>query len=174
MRNWSKRELLAFLERAHKALDNADHFELLDVSPSDDSTTIQRAFHEMAAGLHPDRHRRELSDEQREQLIQVYARIAEAYRVLRNPDERAKYLQEAARKQKKREEAGDAPARKGAQSTEDALALLSPKAQRLYRRAMASAQTGDTASAALNMRMALALHPQSGFLRAALKSLSKS
>jgi curved DNA-binding protein CbpA len=171
MRNWSKRELLAYLERAHGALERSDPFELLDVSPDDDATTVQRAFHEMAAGLHPDRHRRELTAEQREQLTQVYARIAEAYRVLRDPTERERYLKEVVRRDRKRSDAGAAPARAAQQSTEDALALLSPKAQRLYRRAQASLRTGDAVSASLNLRMALKLHPQSGFLRAALKAL---
>lgn len=121
----------------------------------------------MAAGLHPDRHRNTLDPEQLERLVIVYARIAEAYRVLRNPKHREQYLREIARAQS---ESGESVA-DSAQDPEAALALLSPKAQQLYRRAMAARRTGDTASATLNLRMALAKHPQSGFLRAALQDL---
>lgn len=171
MRNWSKRALLTFLERVEPALDQVDHFELLDVSIKSDDATIQAAFHEMAAGLHPDRHRHSLSPEQYERLTIVYARIAEAYRVLRSPDNRRRYLEEAARAQKR---APKAPRTAEAQNPETALALLSPKAQRLYRRAAAARKTGDLASAVLNLQMALALHPQSGFLRATRKSWKKA
>lgn len=163
MRPWSKRELLAYLDRVMPALEGFDHFELLDVSPDADSKTIQGAFHNMAAGLHPDRHRNVLTPEQHESLIQVYARIAEAYRILRSPEHRKNYLLEEAKRRNNDTQQPRAP-----QAPTEALALLSPKAQQLYRRAVAAHRTGDKASAILNMRMALAKHPQSGFLKDAL------
>jgi curved DNA-binding protein CbpA len=166
VRPWSKRELLAYLDRVMPALEGLDHFELLDVPPNADDKTIQGAFHNMAGGLHPDRHRNVLSPSQHERLIVVYARIAEAYRVLRSPEHREKYLVDEAKRRKKTTATVRAP-----QETASALALLSPKAQQLYRRAIAAKRTGDTTSAILNLRMALAKHPQSGFLHDALKKL---
>jgi len=151
------------------ALDNSDHFELLDVPADADSKTVQGAFHTMAGGLHPDRHRNSLDAEQHERLVIVYARIAEAYRVLRDPKHRETYLRKIARD---RADTGE-PTPQGPQSTESALSLLSPKAQQLYRRAMAAKRTGDFASANLNLRMALSKHPQSGFLKEALQALKK-
>ena len=174
MRAWTKREVLAYLDRVIPILDSSDHFELLDVSPSANSHTIQGAFHTMAAGLHPDRHRNALAAAEHEKLIVVYARIAEAYRVLRDPKHREKYLREMARQQKKNIANGEVASTAAVQSPEAALALLSPKAQQLYRRGMAALRTGDLSSAKLNLRMALAKHPQSGFLKAALRSLKKS
>lgn len=167
MRAWNKRELLAYLDRIMPALRGLDHFELLDVPPDADDKTIQAAFHNMAGGLHPDRHRNVLTPSQHERLIVVYARIAEAYRVLRSPEHREKYLQDEAKKQA----GAHAPSVRAPQAPASALALLSPKAQQLYRRAIAAQRTGDTASAVLNLRMALAKHPQSGFLKEALKSM---
>ena len=166
MRPWSKRELLAYLDRVLPALEGLDHFELLDVPPDADDKTIQGAFHNMAGGLHPDRHRNVLTPSQHERLIVVYARIAEAYRVLRSPEHREAYLIDEAKRRQT-----EAPAPRAPQDPASALALLSPKAQQLYRRAIAAKRTGDTASAVLNMRMALAKHPQSGFLKEALKTL---
>ncbi len=169
MKPWSKRELLTYLDRVEPVLQSADHFQLLDVSPNANSKVIQGAFHTMAGGLHPDRHRTQLDPEQLERLIIVYARIAEAYRVLRDSKHREKYLREIARKQS---ESGEDVA-DTAQDPQAALALLSPKAQQLYRRSMAAKRTGDVMSAQLNMRMALSKHPQSGFLKAALRGLKK-
>ncbi|MCP4448676.1 MAG: J domain-containing protein [Myxococcales bacterium] len=166
MRPWSKRELLAFLDRVMPALEGLDHFELLDGPPNADDKTIQGAFHNMAGGLHPDRHRNIVTPSQHERLIVVYARIAEAYRVLRSPEHREKYLRDEAKRRGK-----DAPATRAPQDPAAALALLSPKAQQLYRRAIAAGRTGDKASAMLNMRMALAKHPHSGFLKDVLRKL---
>lgn len=167
MRPWSKRELMGYLDRVLPALDRLDHFELLDVAVSASSKDIQSAFHAMAAGLHPDRHRNSLSPEQHEKLVTVYARIAEAYRVLRDPAYKDAYLKKAARDC---DESGPV-ANKSTAGGETSLALLSPKAQQLYRRGIAAQRTGDAASANLNLRMALARHPQSVFLKEALRGL---
>jgi curved DNA-binding protein CbpA len=178
MREWSKRELLTYLDRVEPALDRLDHFELLDVAASADKSAIQSAFHEMAAGLHPDRHRRQLTPQQYERLTIVYARIAEAYRVLRNPEHREEYLKG---KQRERldQKTPSAPARKPAAakrrgSGPPELAILSPKAQQLYRRAQAALRSGDRTSAMLNLRMALNKHPTSDFLKQALRSARES
>lgn len=160
MRAWSKREVLAYLDRIEPVLDRLNHFELLDVRPDASAAEIQAAFHRIAAGIHPDQLRRELTPEQQERLTIVYARVADAYRVLREREERNRYI----RDEVEREEAqGDEGL-----SEEEALALLSPKAQRLYRRARASLRTGDRTSALLNLRMALSLHPKSQILEKAL------
>ncbi len=160
---------MSYLDRIIPVLDSSDHFQLLDVSANADSKTIQGAFHTMAAGLHPDRHRNTLDSEQHERLVTAYARIAEAYRVLKDPKHREKYLRDVAR------DKADSGETEGAdqQDPESALALLSPKAQQLYRRAIAAKRTGDIASAGLILRMALSKHPQSGFLRAALMDLAE-
>lgn len=160
MRTWDNRQLLAYLDRVEPVLDCLDHFELLDVDADADAAAIQAAFHAVAATLHPDRHR-DLSVRDRERLTIVYARIAEAYRVLRDPATRDQYLREEARK---RQAAADRPRR-----DTEGLELLSPMAQKHYRRARAALATGDRASAILNLRMALSHNPQSSLLRDALR-----
>lgn len=159
---WSRRDVLAYLERVERASGELDHFELLDVSADAGDAEIQAAFHRIAGGIHPDRHRRHLSPPQRERLTVVYARIAEAYRVLRDPEARRAYLERMARAPRKARARRDTGA--------DAVAVLSPKAQRFYRRAMAALRTGDRTSALLNLKMALRLHPSSELLREALRA----
>lgn len=159
MKAWSRREVLAYLERVERASSDLDHFRLLDVSTRATGEQIQSAFHRVAGGIHPDRHRAQLSPEQRERLTVVYARIAEAYRVLRDPEARERYLRQLTA----RGEAGEGAA------ALDPVAILSPRAQRLYGRAMASLRTGDRTSAVLNLKMALRLHPTSEVLREALR-----
>jgi tetratricopeptide (TPR) repeat protein len=146
------RELLALLGALAPRLEQLSPFELLDVPPPSNDTDIQRAFHQRAAQLHPDLYRTmaALSRDDREQLEMVYSRIAQAYMTLRDPNERSLLLQRTAR------------------TTEPAKVPMAPKAQALYRRAQAALGTGDVASAVLNLKMALAAHPDHPLLRAAL------
>lgn len=160
MSRWTKRDLLAYLDRVEPALAELDHFELLDIGHEAGDTEIQRAFHLMASRLHPDLYRLEITAEDHERLNVVYGRIAEAYQTLRDPEARDRYLRAAAR------DIGETPADPG--DPEAAVKLLSPKAQRLYRRAMAALRTGDATSAMLNLKMALTQHPQSALLKEAL------
>ena len=127
---WSKRELLSYMERVEPALDRLSHYEILDIDADADWHQIQGAFHRLAGRLHPDRYRLALSAADHERLTIIYGRLAEAYQILRDPGRREQYLKEVAR---------DRPeAAEGDMDVDSALALLSPKAQRLYRRAQAA------------------------------------
>jgi curved DNA-binding protein CbpA len=166
VRAWKKHEVLAYLERIEPVLDKLDYFELLDVRADADADQITEAFHAVAGGIHPDRLRKSLSAEQKERLTIVYARIAEAYRVLRDPGLRDAYVRDQARVRP--DVAGEVL------DLSTQLAQLSPKAQTLYRKAQAALRTGDRTSAVLNLRMALSRHPQSSLLRDALARAQQS
>jgi len=152
------RDLLAYLDQVEPVLAKLTFYELLDVQPDVTQADLQRAYHKMAGRMHPDRHKSELNAEQYERLNIVYGRITEAYRVLRSHGEREKYGREIARQGTDKIGGGDKTASK----------LLSPKAQRLYRRAQAALRTGDRASALLNLKMALRDSPNSAMLKQAL------
>lgn len=157
------RDLLAYLDKVEPVLMQLTFYELLDVQPSATNTEVQSAYHKMAGRMHPDIHKSELNADQYERLNIVYGRITEAYRVLRNPAEREKY--------------GRALAKQGTDNIggddRTASKLLSPKAQRLYRRAQAALRTGDRTSALLNLRMALRDSPNSAILKQALADAKK-
>jgi DnaJ-like protein len=63
--------------------DNADHYEVLQVSPRADHETIQRVFRHLAKRFHPDN--TESGDPERFKVVM------EAFRVLSQPKLRAKY-----------------------------------------------------------------------------------
>ncbi len=162
------RDLLAYLDRVEPGLDRLNYFELLDVDGDAGDRAIQESFHRLAGRIHPDRYRHVISARDLDRLTTVYARIAHAYTELRDPTRRTRYVQElaAAGKQTGTAAAASGPAAGG--DTEAALALLSPKAQRLFRRAQAALRSGDTGSAVLNLRMALASDRGSALLLEAL------
>jgi len=60
-----------------------DHYENLQVSPRADRETIERVFRHLAKRYHPDN--RDSGD------TDTFSRVVEAYRVLSDPEERARY-----------------------------------------------------------------------------------
>jgi curved DNA-binding protein CbpA len=145
---WSVRELLAYLDRVEPGLARLNYYELLDVGAGAGPAMIQEAFHRLASRIHPDRYRTLIDPADHARLSTVYARLSLAYSVLRDGEQRRRYLEEMAKGR------DHAPSRGGDEAA--ALKLLSPKAQRLYRRARASMSRGDASTAVLELRMALA------------------
>lgn len=74
-----------------------DHFELLGLTPgfAIDREALDRAWREVQARVHPDRHAAGSAQERRV-AMQWASRANEAYRVLRSPLARARYLCERA------------------------------------------------------------------------------
>ncbi|OVZ60740.1 Fe-S protein assembly co-chaperone HscB [Pigmentiphaga sp. NML080357] len=74
-----------------------DHFELLGLSPgfAVDRDALDRAWREVQAKVHPDRHAAGSAQERRV-AMQWASRANEAYRTLRSPLARARYLCERA------------------------------------------------------------------------------
>ena len=74
-----------------------DHFELLGLAPgfAIDRDALDRAWREVQARVHPDRHAAGSAQERRV-AMQWASRANEAYRVLRAPLSRARYLCERA------------------------------------------------------------------------------
>jgi len=71
------------------------HFELFGLAPTYalEAAQLERAFREIQAKIHPDRFAH-ASDAERRASMQWTTRVNEAYRILKNPVQRAKYLLE--------------------------------------------------------------------------------
>lgn len=75
------------LERAR----GATHYEVLGVRRSATADEVKRAYYSHARRLHPDRFRRDASEELRQQIDASFARIAQAYETLKDASLRAAY-----------------------------------------------------------------------------------
>src|SRR6478752_2744763 len=60
-----------------------DYYEILQVSPRADRETIERVFRHLAKRYHP--------DNQDSGNAEVFGRIVDAYRLLSDPEQRARY-----------------------------------------------------------------------------------
>jgi len=71
-------------------IDQVSYYELLGVAPSSGQDQIRRAFHGFAATFHPDTHAVRPPDE-RAAVSRIFTRGTEAYRVLSDSAQRARY-----------------------------------------------------------------------------------
>jgi Flp pilus assembly protein TadD len=70
---------------------DADHFKILDVGRSADSSEIKRSYYALAKRFHPDRFQRDADDSLRTQIEAAFMKITQAYETLRDPRARAAY-----------------------------------------------------------------------------------
>jgi len=136
------------LEEMLERFRSADLYEVLSISADASPGEIQAAYHEQARELHPDRFQTgRFSAEIRRKAETVFARINEAYQMLRNPVSRAEYDEtRPARKRKQAE-----PKAAVEQSQEEAAAL--------YREGRTLLSKGDFATAVERLNGAAWLCP---------------
>jgi molecular chaperone HscB len=81
--------------RLRRILQRLNHFELFGLAPAFavDAVALERAYREIQARVHPDRYAH-AGDAERRASLQWTTRVNEAYRVLKSPVQRAKYLLE--------------------------------------------------------------------------------
>ena len=114
---------------------------------------------------HPDLHRNGLAPEELEIVTSAYAAIANAYQTYRSNLMTTTRLKPIIR------EPGSGPIRatpSGAAPATTAAQAMSPRALVYYRKAELSLRRGDLKGAVLQLKMAIALGPESAFLRTAL------
>lgn len=168
--------------------------QLLEIDADARIEVAQDAFHKIARVAHPDLHRNSLTQEELELVTAAYARVAAAYKDLRNltmqtgplpplqadpppPRPRApstgplsprsagpQGAQRDARPPTRPLASGSSPE----VLTWGAPAAMSPKALLYYRKAEICLRRGDLMQAVLQLKLAIACDPQSAFLRTAL------
>ncbi len=161
----SKEKLLAYLDRVERNLGKLHPFAMLDVPKTATPSEIRSAFQRLATRLHPDLYRNILSPSDVERTTRVYAKIANSYQQLKTPHTKQKLLDSLA--------STETVSQNKLSKETTSLSLLSPKAQRAFRRAEAAMRRGETSSAMLHIRMALAESPESSFLRIMAKQIKK-
>jgi DnaJ-domain-containing protein 1 len=69
----------------------ATHYEVLGVTRSTSTEEVKRAYYSHARRLHPDRFRRDADEQTRQRIDAAFARVAQAYDVLKDSTLRAAY-----------------------------------------------------------------------------------
>lgn len=147
----SKDPLKARIAQIHRDLEHYSYYQLLNLSEQAGPDEIRRAFHRMAANLHPDRYHSSSDEGLRKQVYAIYKRISEGYRVLMDDQQRRAY--DAALAQGERRLLSTERPQAGPRSAETA--IKNPKARKFYSLGRDAELRGDKKGARLNYRFAL-------------------
>ena len=177
----TRTDVLLWAQRVVARKNGAPH-EILEVRADCTPEQAQEAFHKIARMGHPDLHRKGLSPDELEMVTSAYAICAGAYQTLRSqtmhtmrmkplkledltptpqPAPTAQPAQPAQPPQPAATPSGPTPSANAAQS-------MSSKALVYYRKAEIALRRGDLKGAVLQIKLAIAADPASGFLRTAL------
>lgn len=169
----TRSDVLLWAQRV-AARRNSPAHEIMELRADCTPEQAQEAFHKIARTAHPDLHRKGLSPEDLEMVTTAYAIVAGAYQTLRTQTMhttrmKALKLEELTlapetpptRPTPQPQASGPTPAANTAQS-------MSPKALVYYRKAEIALRRGDFKGAVLQIKLAIAADPASGFLRTAL------
>jgi hypothetical protein len=139
--------------------------EILEIGPNSTVDDAQVAFHKLARVAHPDLHRNTLGADELELLNAAYAIVAGAYQSFRSQSAGTQRMKPL----KPEEVARPVPVTpSGAAPTANAAQTMNSKAIVYYRKAELGLKRGDLKSAMLQIKLAIAADPNSGFLRSAL------
>lgn len=147
-------------------LGSADYYDLLGIERGADAGEVTEAFHLASASYHPDRHHIARQTTLYEHVSAVYKRMTEAYRVLADPAERARYDEGLAAGRLRL-----APATEATWGAEDAAPVRDENALRFFELGQAAEQRGDARSARMNYAFALTYEPDNAAL---LQSLART
>jgi CheY-like chemotaxis protein len=75
----------------HEKLDSVDYYKLLQVSRNGTANAIKEAYFSCSMEFHPDRFMRLENLELKAQIYDIFKRMSEAFKVLINPESRARY-----------------------------------------------------------------------------------
>ncbi len=161
-------EILRFVEATHPSLDKRTYYELLGVPKDSAPIVIQQAFYQRAARLHPDRYFKLDDAHTRRKLVEIYARIGEAYKVLADPQKRALYDRGL----------GEGKTRYVAATEREVKRPVAPEdnvsgreAKRFVKLAFQQLIGGDLKGGLMNLRLALSLEPGSEFIQTQIKQV---
>ncbi|MBX3276087.1 MAG: DnaJ domain-containing protein [Sandaracinaceae bacterium] len=152
-------------------LDQLDYYTLLSVDERASADAIRDAFHAFALKYHPDRFT-DAPEPKRERAEQIFRRGAEGYRVLLDPEARARY-DELLRAGKLRMSAEDERAQELARRAKSGGLTVSPRARPFVQKATQAMQAGDFKTAKLNLKLALGHEPGNAMLEARLAEVER-
>lgn len=154
---------LAEVELRTTRLDRVNHYEVLEVGARAPADRIRDAYDRLALLFHPDRLPEQADGALREGVSAIAARISEAWRVLRDPAERARY---------------DMQLQGGQKATARNQAVLSiedfsqhPNTRKYLRLAQVAIAASNLQLALVQLRFAASLEPDNTFIATRIREL---
>lgn len=148
--------VLRRIDLTYRSLQSTDHYRLLGVRRNASADDIKQAYVTLSREMHPDRFHKANVGDRKEIIETVFARISEAYEVLKDPEKRDEYneslLPESARRERAEQEA--------------AAPKLGADAAKITELAQQAMRQGDYHSALRSFKIAASLDPNNKELNA--------
>jgi DnaJ-class molecular chaperone len=147
--------LLQYLADVAPDLELHSYYQVLEVAQDASLDAVRAAFYQKAAELHPDRFLGLADPEARNQLVSIYARIAEGYRILSDAHKRVAYDQGLAEGRTRFAEGERG--KKGPRNPEES--LKTEQAKKFVWLALQARDAGDLKGAVMNLGFARSFEP---------------
>ncbi len=157
------------IETLHELLPDLDYYKVLQLDPSAEPDQIGERFREESRRLHPDRMRTIGDADLKEQANAIYQLVGEAYKVLQDPEERARYdalLEQGVLRMTDDAKAG---AQADKRSNDPEHAASHPKAEKYWKMALRDMKDESWKSAVMNIKFALTFEPKNEVFQEHLK-----
>jgi curved DNA-binding protein CbpA len=82
---------IGYMEKLGQEIDSMSYYQILDVARDASNKEIKKAYFEMARKYHPDRFDRELPQDSRDMIEEVFGQITRAFQTLNNEKEKQDY-----------------------------------------------------------------------------------
>lgn len=148
-------QLAAFARQVYPTLDRYSYYQLLQVQQNADPSAIRASYYRIAGQLHPDRYHGLDDPALRDQLVTIYARVTEAYRVLLDRTKRSAYDLGLTSGKMRYDAAERKP--QGPRNPEDSLSH--PEAKKFFRLGMVCIGKKDWKGAIMNLNFARTFEP---------------
>ena len=149
------------IETLHELLPELDYYRLLQVPTTCDQARIDAAYRKESRRLHPDRYAALGDEAVVEKVNDIYRRLNEAYRSLKDPELRARYDEELdSGGTRVSDTAREKAARDRATAAGPDQAATNPKAEKYWLMALRDFDQKNYRGAVMNIQFALTFEPE--------------
>lgn len=147
------------IDTLYEILPELDYYKLLQVDPHCPPEAVDPAYKRESRRLHPDRFA-SFDPPVRDKANEIFRTVGEAWRVLKEPESRARYDAERAGGARRVSADGvAAAARERAAAVDPAQAATNPKAEKYWKMALQNWAEGNYKGCVLQIQLALTFEP---------------
>jgi curved DNA-binding protein CbpA len=147
------------IETLHELLPDLDYYKILQLDPSCEQSAIGDQYRDESRRLHPDRMRMIEDEDIRRRGNELYQFVNEAYRYLKEPEERARYDQLLSTGVIRMTDDAKAGAQADKRSNDPEAAATNAKSEKYWKMALRDMKDKSWKSAVMNIKFALTFEP---------------
>lgn len=162
------------LETLHSLLDELDYYTLMQLDPDCEPDAVGNAFRQESRRLHPDRIAALRDEDLKTKANAIFRLVNEAYRTLKDPEQRARYDALLAEGEIRMNKDARANAQRDKHAGDPAHAVSHPKAEKYWKMALRDIGESSWKSAVMNIKFAMNFEPDNAVMKEHLERAEKN